>query len=90
MTESTHDPDGAGDPALRPDDDPAQTYVDPELGAHAPPQDRREQPAGPGSEPGQRPGPLKPGETGPDTPDGFASFERPGLDGNWDDSAPND
>ncbi len=89
MTATPDHPErSADDPTLRTEDDRAADYVDPEVGAHAPAQERRQQPAGPSSAPDQRPGPLKPGETDPDTPKGFASFERPGVDGNWQDAEP--
>ncbi len=89
MTAAPDQPErSSDDPALSPEDDQTQSYVDPDVGPHAPAQERRQQPAGPSSAPDQRPGPLKPGETGPDTPDGFASFERPGVDGDWKDADP--
>jgi len=79
-------PDATGAAGTAGGERAADQYVDPEHGALAPTQDRREKASGPSSDPAQRPGPRAPGATGPDTPDGFGSFERPGRDGNWDDA----
>ncbi len=82
----TEDPDDArSDPAIEDEHEPGGIYGDPDVGSVVPHEDRRERASGPSSDAGQRPGPLNPGATGPDTPSGFGSFERPGRDGNWDD-----
>ena len=75
--EAAIDPDKSGERA--------ELYRDPDVGVGTE-QARWERSPGPSSDPGQRPGPLDPGENDPDTPTGFASFERPGEDGNWEDA----
>ncbi len=83
MTESPDDE--RPDAALEEQYEPGELYADSDIASVVPHEDRRERPSGPSSHTGQRPGPLNPGEAGPDTPSGFGSFERPGRDGNWTD-----
>ncbi len=60
--------------------------VDPEREPNAPNREVRTERVGPDGDPTDEPGPLDPGQGGPDLPSGVESFERPGHDGNWDDS----
>ncbi len=60
--------------------------VDPEREPNAPNREVRTERVGPHPDPADAPGPLDPGQGDPDLPSGVESFERPGRDGNWDDS----
>ena len=84
----TERPDDERSDAALEEHEPGELYTDPDIASVVPHEDRRERPAGRSSKAKQRPGPLNPGEAGPDTPSGFGSFERPGRDGNWTDEAP--
>ena len=61
--------------------------TDPQDEPNAPNREPETERVGPAdSGPTDVPGPLEPGENDPDRRPGTESYERPGRDGNWDDS----
>lgn len=64
-----------------------RTDVDPGREPNAPNREPETEAVGPfDAGPSDVPGPLEPGENDPDRASGVESYERPGRDGNWDES----